>query len=147
MFSLTSSMVTLQWLYHEGTVLLRRLNLSQSWIFKICYLSTHIDCKKQNFSLIHKELAKVMKWLFISWLISDNLTPIKRSAEFRSKIVAVNSAKKTYPFCLNLSFLSQNALLCELGFLQKCLNSFWIPYFWKNCLNSDEISKFRVCHR
>ena len=34
----------------------------------------------------------------------------KKSAEFRSKIVAENSAKKTCPFCLNLSFLSENAV-------------------------------------
>ena len=28
-----------------------------------------------------------------------------------------------------------------IGFLTKCLNSFSI--FWKDCMNSDEISKFR----
>ena len=46
-------------------------------------------------------------WIYL--LNSDNLAPIKKSAEFISKIVAENSAKKTCPFCLNLSFLSENA--------------------------------------
>ena len=49
----------------------------------------------------------------------------KKSAEFSSKIAAKNCS-----FCLNLSFLSENAqfqtkmvTFLELGFLAKCLNS------------------------
>ena len=39
-------------------------------------------------------------------------------------------SQKSCPFCLIMSFLTEKwQIICVLGFLTKCLNSFWIPFF------------------
>ena len=134
-------------------------SLIRKELAKVSEMALDFFAEFRQFDTNKKLSAKITKFSeFLQWqttwskslnfVILTDKCFVNWASELSSKIVAENSAKKTCPFCLNLSFLSQNAVTkitsLWIRIFGKMSQFFLNSNFWKYCLNSDEISKFRV---